>query len=173
LTPAIDTKAKMTAQFSERLIFEGQQVALLSNPLNDYFALSGSDPGFESTSTALWRGYVGTWEILNDRLYLVELRGTLKSGDEASVASVFPEFSDRVFAHWFSGRLRIPQGKRLEYVHMGYASTYERDVLLNLQNGVVVAKEIRVNGQAEGDALEGYSIGAMTTWPARKSGGEE
>jgi hypothetical protein len=56
---------------------------------------------------------------------------------------------------------------------MGYASTYERDVLLSLQNGVVVAKEIRVNGQAEGDAPEGYSIGAMTSWPARKSGGEE
>jgi hypothetical protein len=89
----------MTAQFSERLIFEGQQVALLSNPLNDYFALGGRNPGFESTSTALWRGYVGTWEILNDRLYLVELRGTLKSGDEASVASVFPDFSDRVFTH--------------------------------------------------------------------------
>jgi hypothetical protein len=87
--------------------------------------------------------------------------------------SVFPGFTDRVFAHWFSGRLRIPQGKRLEYVHMGYASTYERDVLLTLQNGVVVAKEVRVNGQAEGEAPEGYSIGAMTTWSARKAGGEE
>ena len=35
----------MTAQISERLIFEGQQVALLSNPLSDYFALGGRDPG--------------------------------------------------------------------------------------------------------------------------------
>jgi hypothetical protein len=163
----------MTAQFSERLIFEGQQVALLSNPLNDYFALGGSDPGFESTSTALWRGYVGTWEILNDRLYLVELNGTLKSGDEASMESVFPGFTERVFAHWFSGCLRIPQGKRLEYVHMGYASTYERDVLLTLQNGVVVAKEVRVNGKGEDNAPDGYGMGAMTTFSVRKSGGEE
>jgi hypothetical protein len=163
----------MTAQISEHLIFEGQEVALLSNPLNDYFALGGSNPGFESTSTALWRGYVGTWEILNDRLYLLELRGTLKSGDDATLESVFPGFKDRVFAHWFSGRLRIPQGKRLEYVHMGYASTYERDVLLTLQNGVVLTKKIRLNGEAEDDAPEGYSIGAMTTWPARKAGGEK
>lgn len=163
----------MTAQISERLIYEGEQVALLSNPLNEFFALGGIDPGFESTSTALWRGYVGTWEILNDRLYLVGLRGTLKSGDEATLESVFPGFKDRVFAHWFSGRLRIPQGKRLEYVHMGYASTYELDVLLTLQNGVVLAKEVRLNGEAEDDAPEGYSIGAMTTWPARKAGGEE
>jgi len=163
----------MTAQISERLIFEGQQVALLSNPLNDYFALGGINPGFESTSTALWRGYVGAWEISNDRLYLIGLRGTLESGDDASLESVFPGFKDRVFAHWFSGRMRIPQGKRLEYVHMGYASTYERDVLLTLQNGVVLTKEIRLNGVAEDDAPEGYSIGAMTTWPSRKAGGEE
>lgn len=163
----------MTAQISERLIFEGQEVALLSNPLNDYFALGGSNPEFQSTSTALWRGYVGTWEILNDRLYLVELSGTLKSGDDATLESVFPGFKDRVFAHWFSGRLRIPQGKRLEYVHMGYASTYERDVLLTLQNGVVLTKEVRFNGEAEDDAPEGYSIGAMTTWPAHMAGGEE
>lgn len=163
----------MTAQISERLIFEGQQVPLLSNPLKDFFALGGINPGFEFSSTALWRGYVGTWEVLNDRIYLVELRGTLKSGDDATLESVFPGFKDRVFAHWFSGRLRIPQGKRLEYVHMGYASTYERDVLLTLQNGVVLTKEIRLNGEAEDDAPEGYSIGAMTTWPARKTGGEE
>jgi len=31
--------------------------------------------------------------------------------------------------------------KRLEYVFMGYESTYERDVLLTLQNGVIVAKK--------------------------------
>ncbi len=29
----------MTAQISEQLIFEGQKVPLLTNPLNDYFSL--------------------------------------------------------------------------------------------------------------------------------------
>lgn len=162
----------MTAQISERLIFEGQQVALLSNPLNGYFELGGRDPGFQSTSTALWRGYVGTWEITGERLYLVALSGLLKSGQEANIESVFPGFPDRVFAHWFSGTLRIPQGKRLAYVHRGYGSSYERDVLLTLQNGVVVAQEVRHNGQAPDDAPEGYSIGGMTSWPARKDGGD-
>lgn len=159
----------MTAQISEQLIFEGQKVPLLTNPLNNYFSLGGRDPGFESTSTALWRGYVGTWEILNDRMYLVALNGTLKSGEDADLESVFPGFAHRVFAHWFSGTLRIPQGKRLEYVHMGYGSTYERDVLLTLQNGVVVKQEIRHNGVGDEDAPEGYSIGGMTTRPSRKA----
>lgn len=163
----------MTAQASEVLFYEGEQVALLSNPLSDYFAQGGVNPGFVATSSALWRGYVGTWELVNDRLYLVGLDGTLESGEEASLASVFPGFNDRVFAHWFTGRLRIPQGKLLNYVHGGYASTYERDVLLTLQNGVVVAQRIQTHGSADADAPEGYSIGAMTTWPARKAGGGE
>jgi hypothetical protein len=158
----------MTAQFAETLIFEGKAVSLLSNPLTDYFRLGGHDPGFQSTSTALWRGYLGTWEVVNDRLYLIELRGTLESGEEACLGSVFPGFPERVFAHWFSGHLRIPQGKRLEYRHMGYGSKYERDVMLTLKNGVVIGQEVRINGVGHQDVPEGYSIGGMTVWPLRK-----
>lgn len=160
----------MTAQISEKLIFEGKRVALLSNPLDDYFSLGGRNPGFQSGSTALWRGYVGTWEILKDRLYLIDLHGLLESGDDATMESVFPGFSERVFAHWFSGNLRIPQGKQIKYVHMGYGSTYERDVLLTIQNGVVLKQEVRHNGEAPEGAPEGYGIGAMTVWPPRQKG---
>ncbi len=52
----------------------------INNPLNNYFALGGETPNFASNCTALWRGYVGTWEILNYRLYLVGLDGTLEDG---------------------------------------------------------------------------------------------
>ena len=163
----------MTAQIAERLIFEGSKYALLANPLTDFFEQGGINPGFQSTSTALWRGYVGTWEIVADRLYLVALKGVLESGEEANLESVFPGFPDRVFAHWFSGTLRIPQGKQLEYVHMGYGSKYERDLLLKLQSGVLVGQEVRINGQAADDAPEGYGVGAMTVWPARRSGDQQ
>ena len=160
----------MTAQIAETLIYQGEQVALLTNPLDMYFELGGHHPGFQSTSTALWRGYVGSWELINDRLYLLALDGVLETGEDASLESVFPGHPDRVFAHWYSGTLRIPQGRQLEYVHMGYASSFERDVLLTLQNGVVVHKEVRHNGQAPKDAPEGYGIGAMTVWPAHRDG---
>lgn len=160
----------MTAQISERLIVEGEEMPLLSNPLSDYFCQGGYDPGFQSTCTALWRGYVGTWEIVADRLYLVGLEGVLNSGEEASLASVFPGFPDRVFAHWFTGKLRVPKGKLLNYVHMGYASTYEQDMFLHLRKGVLVGQEVKTNGEAQPNAKEGYSIGAMLSWPAKKPG---
>lgn len=159
----------MTAQIAERLTFDGQQVALLTNPLDLYFELGGHNPGFQSTSTALWRGYVGSWEVVNDRLYLVGLNGVLESGADANLESVFPGFPERVFAHWYSGTLRIPQGKRIKYVHMGYGSTYERDVLLTLRNGVVINKSERNNGLAPHDSPEGYAVGLMTVWPAKNN----
>ncbi len=80
----------MTAQIAEKLRYGGEDVAMCTNPLSDYFAMGGVNPRFESNCTALWRGYVGRWEIIDGRLYLVELHGTLESGDEASVATIFP-----------------------------------------------------------------------------------
>ena len=152
----------MTAQFSERLRYNGEDLAMCTNPLGYFFALGGVNPGFESNCTALWRGYVGSWEIVDGRLYLVSISGTLEGGGEASLGSVFPVFPDRVFAHWFSGTIRIPQGKMLEYVHMGYGSTYERDLHLEIDRGVVSKTTVRKNATTPEGSTEGYDVGAMT-----------
>jgi hypothetical protein len=166
-------RMKMTAQMAEVLVFEGETHPMMATPLADYFQLGGHDPGFQATSTALWRGYVGRWEIIDARLYLTQLSGYLRSGAEASIGSVFPGFEARVFAHWFSGTIRLPMGKLINYVHGGFASRYERDLLLKIDNGVLVAKTLRHNGEAPKDAKEGYTMAAMTTLPVnKKTGGE-
>lgn len=161
----------MTAQIAERLLYQGQTWSMCSNPLNDYFAFGGASPGFRWECTALWRGYVGLWEILDDRLYLLELNGTLEDGSAASLASVFPDYPERVFAHWYSGTLRIPQGRLLKYVHMGYGSTYERDLLLEIERGVVVASGVKHNGTAGcEDSDEGHRADGMTVFCPERAG---
>ena len=144
----------MTAQFAERLRYQGKDVSMFTNPLSDYFALEGVSPRFAANCTALWRGYVGSWEIIDDRLYLVEVNGELEGGAKASLASIFPDFPDRVFAHWYSGTIRIPQGKRLKYVHMGYGSTFESDLFLDVERGVIVGTRVRHNETPESDGDE-------------------
>lgn len=159
----------MTAQISEKLLFEGERHAMCTNPLGDYCALGGELPNFASNCTALWRGYVGTWEVINERLYLVDLSGELESGEDANLETVFPGYGDRVFAHWYSGTIRLPQGKMLEYVHMGYGSTYERDLLLEFKKGILTSRLVKVNGVSKDEkASEGYGIGAMTVFPREK-----
>jgi hypothetical protein len=113
----------MTAQTPERLRFEGEELAMCVEPLNDYFRLAGLEPKFQVRNTANWRGYVGSWEILQERLYLVGLNGSLEDGTRVSLETFFPGFPDRVFAHWYSGTIRAPQGQLLEYVHGVQAGT--------------------------------------------------
>lgn len=159
----------MTAQIAEKLCYDGCQMSMCSNPLSDYFAFAGINPGFTSNNTALWRGYVGTWEIQDRRLYLIDLHGTLEDGTDATLATFFPHFPERVFSHWFSGTVRIPQGKMLKYVHMGYGSIYERDLFLNFEKGVILEKKVRINGTSDvADGQDGYEPGGMTVFPRRK-----
>ncbi len=107
---------------------------------------------------ALWRGYVGQWELHADRLYLTGIShpgwaeghddGTTAADDEASLRAVFPDANERVFAGWFSGTLRIPEGECVEYVHAGFASRYERDCLVTVNRGVITSEVVRENPAA-------------------------
>jgi hypothetical protein len=154
----------MTAQIAESLVYEGKQVTMCSTPLSNYFAFGGKRLNFDTWyCTALWRGYTGKWEILNGRLYLIGLHGRLEGGGEITLADVFPDYPSRAFAHWYSGTIRVPQGRQIEYVHMGFGSTYESDLIIELERGVVVDTKIRHNGSVEGEeGPEGYGVGAMT-----------
>jgi hypothetical protein len=60
------------------------------------------------------------------------------------LADVFPG-CDKVFAHWFTGELRCPQGAQLKYRHMGYGSVYEYDLLMEFKQGILVKKYARHN----------------------------
>ena len=44
-----------------------------------------------------------------------------------------------ILADWFSGVLRIPQGKIMKYVHMGFGSVFERELHIKIKKGLVVA----------------------------------
>ena len=160
----------MTAQMPERLTYKGEQLSLAEEPLWAFFKLAGSKPPMAKSSSALWRGYIGSWEITNERLYLVGIDGRLKDGSALTLDLLFPGFPDRVFAHWYSGDMRIPRGKLLNYVHAGYASVYEGDLILQIERGVVVSGRVLHNGKApKGSGPEGYRIDALTTFGGRKA----
>lgn len=163
----------MTAQISESLLLDGEKVPMMATPLNQYFALGGSRPNFSATSSALWRGYRGSWEILDDRLYLVALQGTVSGGKTVTQEDIFPDFAERAFAHWYSGEIRIPRGKLLEYVHGGFGSQFEQDLILTLDRGVVVNRHVIHNGTAPEGASEGYAPAAMTVFPKGNEGGKQ
>jgi hypothetical protein len=67
------------------------------------------------------------------------------------VAIIFPDSPDRVFANWYTGSIRIPQGNRIQYFHGGLESVYERVLFLDITEGVVVNTRLVQNSASEND----------------------
>lgn len=61
----------------EKLKLNGKEVRMASLPLDQYFEGLKEKSLFSPTSTACWRGYVGTWEIEDAKLYLIEFEGNV------------------------------------------------------------------------------------------------
>lgn len=149
----------MTAQFPETIIYQGEGMALLSTPLDDYFELKGSKPDIYVDCTALHRGYSGTWEIRDGKLRLVALEGTLKDGSKLELATLFGERDEPVFADWYSGTLRIAQGELLEYVHSGFKSIYQRELFIEIDKGLFVSERLQHNVRADGSTTPWLELG--------------
>lgn len=135
----------MTAQATEILKYSGENLALCAVPLASYFTLAGVQHPFKAPSTGLWRGYVGTCKIIDDRLYLVDLTGCAKNGDQVGLDFLFPGIPNPVFAHWVNGTLRATRGELLKYVHMGFGSVYEEDLLFHFDDGILKSVTVRKN----------------------------
>ena len=65
---------------------------------------------------------------------------------ELDVSSIFKK-RPPVEAPWYSGVLRIPRGKLLKFINAGYASVYEEEILLTIENGILVKEEIKKNSK--------------------------
>jgi hypothetical protein len=153
----------MTAQTPEILFHKGEKLHLCSEPLESHFTTINPRPKFQAHATCCRRGYIGSWEIDGGKLYLIGIENwtlekvdgsytsvtclpTLSDGTEVTIASLFPESDGtRVFADWYTGELRCPQGEWLKYVHGGFGNKYERDLLIRVESGVVVSEQVREN----------------------------
>jgi hypothetical protein len=148
--------ALATAQAPDKLIYSGQERKLFSNPLEAYYENSGTKrPNFMSRpfviSSGNWRGYVATWEIVDGKLFLLNVDSSLCEGakveadcKQVQLSNLFPKkVSDgKVIADWYSGELRVPDGEQIVYVNMGYGSVYERDLIFTVADGMVEGPKV-------------------------------
>lgn len=133
-----------TAQRPDILIYKGKKLEIFTNPLESYFNEGRSPMDLIKggcMSTACWRGYVGIWKIIDDQLYLIELRSCCYEEDKikGDLSEIFGDkyVNGKVHADWFSGELVIPKGKMLYYEHMGYASVYKKELNIKIDDGMI------------------------------------
>jgi len=76
------------------------------------------------------------------RSYVKEKDGFMSASYEGGIGpKVIMNASNMpLFASWYSGMLRVPQGKELNYVHGGFGSLSERDLIIAVESGVVIRR---------------------------------
>jgi hypothetical protein len=129
----------MTAQLSEILYFENERYAIDRYPLNNYPYLP-REIDFQSAVSICWRGYIATWEVIKNKLFLVRLSG---QGD-FTMEKLFPG-KDKVFAYWFTGEIGIPVRELHNYDRGRYSSGFFRNIFLDFECGVLVKKHTAVD----------------------------
>tara|TARA_B100000497_G_scaffold105778_1_gene122245 strand:- start:128 stop:544 length:417 start_codon:yes stop_codon:yes gene_type:complete len=137
----------MTIQAGDILSYNGEKTTIATEPLKPYLE-TRSDVSFIFKSTALVRGYIGTWKIKNKKLYLVSLVGFIENNDKVDLKYLFPNKTE-VFADWFSGDIRIPEGDLLQKINTGYASVFARDRVLNFHKGLLNSETLKDNTKSK------------------------
>lgn len=130
-------QAMATGQIADKIIYNGETYSLFTNPLEPFFE-QHPDLRPECTNTACWRGYVATFEIRDNQLVVKDVViPHFDRADSSIFKGLFPE-QEKVVVTWMSGILTLPCGELVNYVHMGYGSTYERYKLIQIDKGNLV-----------------------------------
>jgi hypothetical protein len=121
----------MTTQVKERIIIDGEKFPLLnalSLPEGD--SIIQHKKGLIEKSSNCWRGYVGTWEIRDDKLYLIEFNSGMYD-----VLTNLP-----ILADWITGIGKVATGEVKASSDWDMES-YETEMHLTFENGLVVKTE--------------------------------
>lgn len=126
----------MTAQIKDEILINGVSCSVISNNISlpdissNVISLSGIKLLYCS---ALVKGYVAKWEIKDGFLYLNSISGKYNLSNPP------------VLADWFSGDIKVSQGKVINESLMGCILTYEGEIFISIKNGVVISSKLKNN----------------------------
>lgn len=140
------TQAFGTAQAPDKIWYEGKLYDMQTNPMEPYFAKNpGKRPKRSMMLSSLSRGYIATFELVDGGLFLRDFEvltleppngplDSMRSGMRSVIGEIIPA-GQKMKIDWFDGLLVLPHGKPVTYVHMGYGSTFENYVLIEIAAG--------------------------------------
>lgn len=144
-------------QALDRIIFKADTFPLIGLPLSKYPNKSQVSPdsmfkGEGYLNIGNYRRYLATWLIRDDKLYLLQIANDCvgivheNQVEYADLRKLFPkEYANgKVLADWFSGLIYCAYGKATFWEDTD-VSTFEREIELNIQNGILIGEKILDN----------------------------
>jgi hypothetical protein len=134
----------VTVQSAERLIYEGEEFYITSEPLSSYLKSIDLPSPLVAPNTACWRGYHASWVIDNKKLFLVGWTGYILDHWKVGIDYLFPG-KEIVFAEWFDKIIRIDLGNPLtERIYEGTRFLqFEKGILISDTSKWLTKKEIK------------------------------
>ena len=96
----------MSQQVHEIISYENQKLSFKEEPLAPYLEFHEIDDRFISYSSENERGYIGLWEIIEEKLYLTDLKGFNQNMKLIGMEDIFLD-TEYIFAAWYSGEINI------------------------------------------------------------------
>ena len=135
----------MTAQITDTFLFKRKSYQLIGITGGDLFSSQDFGINAEFESTACWRGFYSTYEIIDKGIFLKEMTVLLeprKDGNYKTINNVLPQqISDHEAQYKdinlpvssFTGKIRIARGFIDElYIHMGFPKPSAFKTVLDL-----------------------------------------
>jgi len=130
--------ANATGQYPDKIIIDGKEYSIRNNPLEPYFEKHPDrKPKTNIMSSALHRGYIATFTLIDKKLYLIDIKINIKKKDsdkkwETKMVSVFNKVfpdEDKILMDLYSGVL---------IVHLDLEESYENRnrLLIEFENGI-------------------------------------
>ncbi|WP_320052977.1 hypothetical protein [uncultured Acetobacteroides sp.] len=141
-----------STQLPDKIFYKDSTYSLETNPLVYYFKEHPEKRpmlGIGSKASCLLRAYVGSFSIINNRLYVKNIEyldqvKDSKNRDSLAFVSamnvVFP--GQTLFScDWYSGYLVLSYGKKIKNVDMSYASVYEKYYVIKVVKGEILGEQ--------------------------------
>jgi len=135
----------MTVQIKDQLIFNGKRHYIKENLLIPYLAGLDGKPKFFPFSSDCWRGYYCTWELIEDKLFLVDFVAGMSNSEDrtfwkAGKEILFPH-QNRVFASWYTGEIQVPKVNSNDLDTASEELGQFKEVILEFKEGYIVGQK--------------------------------
>lgn len=151
----------MSSQSSEYFIYQNKGYnGVYSEPLEGYLQKNNLTKEFVGISSTCWRGYHGTWQIYDAKLYLISFSGSIRvnkdddSNIHVGLDYLFPNQKE-VFAEWYSGEVKLV--KKIKLTGDDHFDTvYRKETFLKFNDGVLIESKIVRNHISFYDRIPRY-----------------
>jgi len=116
-----------------------------SSPLEIYYYKKYSKSPFTMTSTANYRGFIATWIIKNNHLFLSKVKTRKYNVKLDYLFDKHQIKNNKVKANWFTGYISIQSNKIIKYHKSSYSTKfytveYAKHLILYIKKGIILKK---------------------------------